>query len=131
MKAQGVFKLMIILMSFCAFFVLWPYFVQAQQQDSLLQTIQQYNSLGAGEKQMLLSSVGMPGASDFTAANIMAWILFGSIGFVVFIYGKKQKNLKALLIGILLMVYPYFISGTLALYLVGIGLCVALYFFRE
>jgi len=36
-----------------------------------------------------------------------------------------------MMIGFALMVYPYFISGTFFLYLVGIALTAALYFWRE
>jgi hypothetical protein len=34
-------------------------------------------------------------------------------------------------IGLVLMIYPYFFSGTLAIYLVGIALTAALYFWRD
>ncbi len=64
-------------------------------------------------------------------ANMMGWIIFGSVGFVAFIYGKKNASWKPLVIGIILMVYPYFTPGTLLLYGVGIVLCLALYFPRE
>ena len=65
-----------------------------------------------------------------STANIFASIIFGSIGFAVFIYGKKQASGKAMAIGIALMVYPYFITNTLANYLVGAVLVAALFIFR-
>ena len=37
---------------------------------------------------------------NMSSANIFASILFGSIGFAAFIYGKKQSNFKALVIGV-------------------------------
>ena len=52
-------------------------------------------------------------------------------GFVAFIYGKKNKFFRPMIIGIALMAYPYFISGTFFIYLVGITLTAALYFWRE
>jgi hypothetical protein len=76
-----------------------------------------------------LSSSGLIGG--FSMWGLMGGILFGSIGFGVFIYGKKNSELKPTLIGIALMIYPYFLRGTIALYLVGIGLTAALYFFRD
>jgi len=36
-----------------------------------------------------------------------------------------------MIIGVALMIYPYFISGTFFLYFVGSTLTVALYFWRE
>ena len=64
-------------------------------------------------------------------ASVFAMILFGSIGFGAFVYGKKASAFPAIIIGILLMVYPYFVSGAMLMYLVGSVLCVALYLMRE
>jgi len=78
-----------------------------------------------------LAGIGLPQAGDFSTAKIFAWIIFGAIGFAVFLYGKKNKLFRPMIIGFALMVYPYFISGTFLLYLVGIALTAALYFWRE
>jgi len=78
-----------------------------------------------------LAGIGLPQAGDFSAAKIFAWIIFGAIGFAVFLYGKKNRFFRPTIIGVALMVYPYFISGTLFLYLVGIALIAVLYFWRE
>ena len=69
--------------------------------------------------------------NSFSMANIVAWILFGGVGFVAFMYGKKMGNFKILGIGIAIMIYPYFISNTLLLYVVGIALTAALFFLRD
>lgn len=61
-------------------------------------------------------------------ANLFGSMLFGSIGMGAFIYGKKQGAGKPLVIGILLMVYPYFIPQTWLMYTIG-GLITALLFF--
>ncbi|MCX5715154.1 MAG: hypothetical protein NT033_10265 [Candidatus Omnitrophica bacterium] len=79
----------------------------------------------------MLAGIGLPLAGDFSAAKIFAWIIFGLIGFAAFLYGKKSQTLRPILIGLALMMYPYFISGTFFLYLVGIALTAALYFWRE
>jgi hypothetical protein len=51
----------------------------------------------------------------------MLWgLLFGSIGFGYFIYGKKQSHPVAKYTGIVLMVYPYFITNNVALVIVVI-----------
>ena len=79
----------------------------------------------------ILAGIGLPQADDFGAAKIFACIIFGAIGFAAFLYGKKNRSFRPMMIGFALMVYPYFISGTFFLYLVGIALTAALYFWRE
>jgi len=62
-----------------------------------------------------------------STATIFASVIFGSIGFAAFIYGKKQSNFKALVIGVILMVYPYFVQNPTALYAIGVVLTVVLF----
>jgi hypothetical protein len=64
-------------------------------------------------------------------AYLTGAILFGIIGFAAYRYGKKASLAIPKWIGITLMFYPYAISETWMLYLIGAGLCIALYFFRE
>ena len=64
--------------------------------------------------------------------SIMLWVvLFGSIGFAYFIYGKRQSNVVARYAGIVLMVFPYFIKNVYALVAVGIVLISLPYFTRK
>ena len=63
-------------------------------------------------------------------AQLLWGIIFGSIGMGYFIYGKKQKVAMPMICGVLLMVYPYFVTNTLVLILVGIALTAVPYFFR-
>ncbi len=61
----------------------------------------------------------------------MFWgLLFGSIGLGFFMYGKKQKAIVPLVCGLLLMLYPYFISNSLLLVGIGIVLIAIPYFIR-
>ena len=60
-------------------------------------------------------------------AYIFGVVLFGIIGFAAYRYGKKASVQAAKWIGIVLMLYPYVISGTWLLYIVGIALCIGLY----
>ena len=62
--------------------------------------------------------------------NIFAGILFGGIGTAAFIYGKKQASWKPMVLGVALMVYPFFIVDTLAQYVIGAALTAALFLFR-
>jgi hypothetical protein len=44
------------------------------------------------------------------------------IGFVLFVYGRKQQRWPQLLAGILFMIYPYFTPSLLTMLLVGVAL---------
>jgi hypothetical protein len=61
----------------------------------------------------------------------IANIFFGIIGWYAFIYGWKHKSIRPSVIGIVLMVYPYFVSNTFFAFAIGIALTAALYFWRE
>ncbi len=65
------------------------------------------------------------------AADLIGNLLFSGIGFVALAFAKKQGRLKTALIGVLLMFYPYFVSGTLILYGVGIVLTICLFMFTD
>ena len=68
---------------------------------------------------------------DFNFSKIFACSIFGAIGFVAFVYGKKKALARPMILRILLMVYPYIFSSNLAVYLIGLALTAALYFWRE
>ncbi len=51
-------------------------------------------------------------------------MIVGGIGFVLFVYGKKQQRWPQLVAGVLLMVYPYFTPGVPAL--CGVGAAILL-----
>jgi predicted membrane-bound dolichyl-phosphate-mannose-protein mannosyltransferase len=50
----------------------------------------------------------MPGLS---AASLVSGLIFGSIGFVAFVYGKRMNLWKMMLCGLVLMTYPYFVEN--------------------
>ncbi len=56
--------------------------------------------------------------------------LFGGIGVGFFMYGKKQKRMVPLVCGLALMGFPYVVTGTLALVLVGAVLMAIPFFIR-
>lgn len=64
-------------------------------------------------------------------AYLIGAILFGIIGYAAYRYGKKTALTYPKWIGVTLMLYPYAVSQTWLLYVVGCGLCVALYVFRD
>jgi hypothetical protein len=66
-----------------------------------------------------------------SASALFGSLMFGVIGFAAFMYGKKSALFMPMILGVALMVYPYFISETWLLYLIGTALSVALFFFRS
>jgi hypothetical protein len=63
-------------------------------------------------------------------ADLFGSLLFGVIGFAAFIYGKKSALWKPMTIGLVLMIYPYFIPQTWLLYAIGCALTAGLFLFR-
>ena len=51
-------------------------------------------------------------------------VLFGATGLAYFVYGRRQKMIVPLVCGIGLMGYPYFVSNTILLVLIGVVLLV-------
>ena len=65
-----------------------------------------------------------------TAALIWT-VWFSAIGMGYFMYGKAQRVAAPMFCGVALMVYPYFVSTTWVLVLIGVVLCVLPYHFRR
>jgi hypothetical protein len=63
-------------------------------------------------------------------AALIWGMIFGSIGIGFFIYGKKQKAIVPLVVGIALCVFSYFIPNVYALVFVGAMLVAIPYFVR-
>ena len=64
-------------------------------------------------------------------SSVLIWgFLFSTFGLGFFMYGKKQGAIVPLSCGLLLMVYPYFISNLILLILIGVVLMAFPYFFR-
>jgi hypothetical protein len=73
----------------------------------------------------------MPALPAISATNLIAGLLFSSIGFVGFIYGKRMHRWKPMFIGIALMAYPYFIEDTWIICLLGLVGTAALVLIRD
>jgi hypothetical protein len=63
-------------------------------------------------------------------ASLLWGLLFGSIGLGFFVYGKRQKAVVPLVCGLVLIIFPYFISNTILLVAIGVALVAVPYFFR-
>ena len=68
---------------------------------------------------------------NFSLANLIGGFLCGVIGFAAFRYGKATLAWRPMLIGGILMIFPYFIDDVAWLYVIGIALTAALFVFRE
>ena len=53
---------------------------------------------------------------------LLAGFMVSTIGFGFFMYGKKQARPPQLAAGLLLMIYPYFVSNVLLMFGIGVGL---------
>ncbi len=60
------------------------------------------------------------------------WLLLSlvpsGIGFVLFVYGKKQERWPQLAAGVAMMVYPYFATSVVSLVGIGVAISVALWY---
>lgn len=56
---------------------------------------------------------------DFSLSGILASTLVGSIGFVLFHYGRKTARMPQLVSGLTLMLFPLFVPG--AAWMLGIA----------
>ncbi len=63
--------------------------------------------------------------------TLMFSVFFGSIGVAYFIYGKKQRKPIPWIAGMGLCVFPYVVSGPIAMAITGTLLTIAPWFLRE
>ena len=61
-------------------------------------------------------------------AYLIGALFFGIVVYAAYQYGKKTSRETTKWIGVVLMFYPYLISVTWMMYVVGVSLCVGLYF---
>ena len=64
-------------------------------------------------------------------AQLLWGVLFGAIGAGYMLYGRKQGAPVPLLCGLALAVYPYFVSNTVLLVMIGVVLALLPYFYRR
>lgn len=63
-------------------------------------------------------------------ASLLWGLMFGSIGLGYFVYGKRQRRGIALLSGVVLMAFPYFVANPALLVLIGVVLMALPFFIR-
>lgn len=58
-------------------------------------------------------------------STLFVIIVFSAVGFAAFRHGKREGNVLCLLLGIALMVYPYFVEGFVLNTFIGAALSAA------
>jgi len=65
------------------------------------------------------------------STSILLWgVLFGAIGMGFFTYGKKQKAVVPLVVGVALFIVPYVVPNVYILVAAGVFLVILPYFVR-
>ena len=63
---------------------------------------------------------GCPHAMSFEPTSLLISFVFGSIGFVVFVYGRRMKRFPHMVADVLLMAYPLVVGDPLIMAAVGL-----------
>jgi hypothetical protein len=64
---------------------------------------------------------------NLSAGWIVASLIISAIGFILLNYGRKFARIPQILVGLAMLIYPYFVPGVLANVLVAAGLCAVLW----
>jgi hypothetical protein len=72
------------------------------------------------------SSVDIPVDLNLDGNSLLLSLLIGCVGFVCFAYGKKQGRFPQMIAGVVLCVYPYFISNLMLMAGIAVGVLVLL-----
>ena len=79
---------------------------------------------------MLLQQIinGFVAGSAYALFALGFTLMFGVLGIGAYYYGKRTGHPRTRWLGVALMLYPYLVWQTWLLYLVGMALCVAVWF---
>jgi hypothetical protein len=59
---------------------------------------------------------------DFDVPSLLASLVVSSVGFVIFRYGRSQRRLPHVAVGMALMLFPYAVSSATAIVGIALGL---------
>lgn len=68
---------------------------------------------------------------DINVYDLLGWLLFGAIGMIACAWGKMKELWQPWVLGIALMVFPYFVTGGIAMWAIGIVLTVLIFFAKD
>ena len=63
---------------------------------------------------------------SFDGNALLASLLVGSVGFVAFAYGRRQRRFPQMLVGLVLMVFPSFVDSVAVMLGIAAALLAAL-----
>jgi multisubunit Na+/H+ antiporter MnhE subunit len=66
---------------------------------------------------------------SFDVPSLIAGLVFGIVGLYVFRRGKKESSMRLVMLGLALMIYPYFVDGATLNWVVGFLLSGASYYY--
>jgi hypothetical protein len=66
-----------------------------------------------------------------SATYLIGVLLFSVVGMMAFWKGRKLKRPRVKWLGLALMLYSYVVWSTAGVYVVGVGLCIALWVYRR
>ncbi len=64
---------------------------------------------------------------DLSASGLLSSLLVSSVGYVLFHYGRKSVRTPQLVSGLVLMVFPAFVSGALLMLSIGAAILLGLW----
>jgi hypothetical protein len=64
-------------------------------------------------------------------AYIIGAIIFSFLGLAAYYYGKRAEKGTVKWLGVALMFYPYVVTDTTMMYIVGVALCGAVYWYSQ
>ena len=67
----------------------------------------------------------------FSFSSLAAGLIFGVLGLCLLKYGKAEAHVPHIVLGLGLMIYPYFVSNNWLLWGIGSGGLVLAYIMRE
>jgi hypothetical protein len=77
----------------------------------------------------LFSQLGASG--NFGAANLIAGLIFSTLGLLLFNHGKREQKADLMILGGLLMTYCFFTPTALWTWGCGLGLLAAAYYMND
>ena len=67
---------------------------------------------------------------EFSISSVFAGFFFGVFGVYLIRLGRKDANVLHIVLGVVLLVYPYFIAGAILTWVLGIGILALAYLNR-
>jgi len=67
---------------------------------------------------------------DFSVGGVISGLLLGIIGAALFVYGKRETNIKCLAAGAAMCVFPYFVTSIMLSWAIA-GACLGVLYWTS